>query len=168
MREVIVIAGPACLRAEMKRVYVDYSSFCWSRALQTTKMSSTPIPSIKTGRVLWTSLILYPSKIAMLNPVASESTMQKIPTNETVNLQWMGLQVPRKIVLYTIIKIMANSASLLSCSIWLDRSKRFYYLTLKLTLMCSAYSLKPGTKTSMKFSIQSVGSSVNWLFSLTK
>jgi len=28
VREVIVIAGPACLKAEMKRVSVDYSSFC--------------------------------------------------------------------------------------------------------------------------------------------
>ena len=49
--DVIVIVGPACLIARRSRFDAGKLSGVWSMALQITKMSSTPIPSIIIGMV---------------------------------------------------------------------------------------------------------------------
>ena len=48
--EVIVIEGPACCMPRLIRSEAGKFRGTWSMALQTTNMSSTPIPSIRTGK----------------------------------------------------------------------------------------------------------------------
>ena len=47
--DVIVMEGPACIIARLRRSAGAKVKGYWSRALQMTNMSSTPMPSIRTG-----------------------------------------------------------------------------------------------------------------------
>ena len=50
VKDVIVMEGPACRIPYFILSSGLRSNEVWSMALQTTKMSSTPIPSIRTGK----------------------------------------------------------------------------------------------------------------------
>jgi hypothetical protein len=59
--DVIVIEGPAWARACFILVEAGNFREAWSKALQMTNMSSTPIPSIRTGIVSCISVLSHPS-----------------------------------------------------------------------------------------------------------
>lgn len=50
---VIVIDGPACKTPKRNLSLIDKWMGVWSMALQTTNMSSTPIPISKKGKIAW-------------------------------------------------------------------------------------------------------------------
>ena len=58
--EVIVMVGPACLRARRIRLSGGIDIDTWSRELIMTKMSSTPIPSMIRGIGSFASVFFHP------------------------------------------------------------------------------------------------------------
>ena len=66
-------------------------------------ISSTPIPSIKTGSASCASVRMWSSSIPMANPAPTESNMQMTPTIATLILQCVGLHEPKKIIRYAVI-----------------------------------------------------------------
>ena len=96
VKEVIVIDGPECLRAFLILQLGDCLKDIWSRELQTTNMSSTPIPIISIGRASCASEGGYPKIYPKRLPANTDRQIQINPTMVTNSLQCIGLNPPRK------------------------------------------------------------------------
>ena len=109
--EVMVIEGPAC---DMPCLNLFSTGKCigvQSIELQTTNMSSTPIPSSMNGKMLCATEALQPMVEAIAYPEITDKMTQDSPIIADRDLRQIGLQLPKTMFAYTNIKTIADATS---------------------------------------------------------